>query len=130
MCAEYSKSEETTPPAQLQESQAFMSLGANVERTSPLHCRRPSWDGSLGNSHENTGSLVKLRGGHHEEEAQKEENSSTESTQHEVSVSFLSFVLTSLEGLINVFALWSRGDKRATRVAMVYAGGLLTVPMI
>ncbi|XP_040181419.1 pleckstrin homology-like domain family B member 1 isoform X11 [Rana temporaria] len=83
LCAEYSKSEETTPPAQLQESQAFMSLGANVERTSPLHCRRPSWDGSLGNSHENTGSLVKLRGGHHEEEAQKEENSSTESTQHE-----------------------------------------------
>ncbi|XP_073458606.1 pleckstrin homology-like domain family B member 1 isoform X13 [Aquarana catesbeiana] len=83
LCAEYSKSEETTPPAQLQEPQAFMSVGANVERTSPLHCRRPSWDGSLGNSHENTGSLMKLRGGHNEEEAHKEENSSTESTQHE-----------------------------------------------
>lgn len=129
MCAEYSKSEETTPPAQLQEPQAFMSVGANVERTSPLHCRRPSWDGSLGNSHENTGSLMKLRGGHNEEEAHKEENSSTESTQHEVSV-YLNFVLTSLEGLIHVLALWSRGVKRATTVAMVYAVGLLTVPMI
>ncbi|XP_018408355.1 PREDICTED: pleckstrin homology-like domain family B member 1 [Nanorana parkeri] len=83
LCAEYSKTEETSPPAQLQEPQAFSSIDAKVERTSPLDARRPSWDGSLGSSHENTGSLMKLRGGHNEEEARKEENSSTESTQHE-----------------------------------------------
>nr|DBA16160.1 TPA: hypothetical protein GDO54_003580 [Pyxicephalus adspersus] len=83
LCAEYSKTEETTPSAQLQENQAFSSIGAKVERTSSLDGRRPSWDGSLGSSHENTGSLMKLRGGQNEEEAHKEENSSTESTQHE-----------------------------------------------
>ncbi|KAM5131894.1 pleckstrin homology-like domain family B member 1 [Mantella aurantiaca] len=84
LCAEYSKTEETTPSTQLPENQAFSTVSAIVERTSPLGARRPSWDGSLGSSHENTGSLKKLRGGHNEEESHKEENSSTESTQHEV----------------------------------------------
>ncbi|KAM9299141.1 pleckstrin homology-like domain family B member 1 [Gastrophryne carolinensis] len=81
LCAEYSKTDDTSPSAQPQENQAFPLVGAKSE--SNLSARRPSWEGSLNRRHENTGSLLKLRGGQNEEEAQREENSSTESTQHE-----------------------------------------------
>ncbi|XP_068096931.1 pleckstrin homology-like domain family B member 1 isoform X7 [Hyperolius riggenbachi] len=81
LCAEYNKTDETTTPPSLQD--IFPPVAAKSERTASVDARRPSWEGSLSRSHDNTGVLMKLRAGCNEEDAQKEENSSTESTQHE-----------------------------------------------
>ncbi|XP_063798695.1 pleckstrin homology-like domain family B member 1 isoform X14 [Pseudophryne corroboree] len=83
LCAEYSKSDETTsPPARLEELWAFPSVGTKVENSAFLDTRRLSWDSAKGCSRENSGNQMKVKG-ENEEETQREENSSTESTQHE-----------------------------------------------
>ncbi|CAN2387921.1 Pleckstrin homology-like domain family B member [Pristimantis euphronides] len=83
LCAEYSKSDESSSTARLDELRAFPSLGTKLDDPMPLDMRRPSWDGAKDRSHENSGNQSKSQRELHDEETQKEENSSTESTQHE-----------------------------------------------
>ncbi|XP_072011647.1 pleckstrin homology-like domain family B member 1 isoform X4 [Engystomops pustulosus] len=82
LCAEYSKSDDTSSPARLDELCSFPSLGTKLEDPISLDTRRPSWDGAKDRTHENSNNQNKAQR-EHEEETQKEENSSTESTQHE-----------------------------------------------
>ncbi|KAM3922229.1 pleckstrin homology-like domain family B member 1 isoform 4-T4 [Leptodactylus fuscus] len=83
LCAEYSKTDESSSPVRLDELRAFPSMGAKLDEPISLETRRPSWDGAKDRSHENSGNQNKAQRELHDEETQKEENSSTESTQHE-----------------------------------------------
>ncbi|NP_001089596.1 pleckstrin homology-like domain, family B, member 1 S homeolog [Xenopus laevis] len=83
LCAEYSKTDDTTLPVRLEEIRGFPSLGGTEENTASLCTRRPSWENTRSTNLESTGNRVKARGEQNEEEIQREENSSTESTQHE-----------------------------------------------
>ncbi|XP_018097477.1 pleckstrin homology-like domain, family B, member 1 S homeolog isoform X9 [Xenopus laevis] len=83
LCAEYSKTDDTTLPVRLEEIRGFPSLGGTEENTASLYTRRPSWENTRSTNLESTGNRVKARGEQNEEEIQREENSSTESTQHE-----------------------------------------------
>uniref|UniRef100_A0A8C5PD64 Pleckstrin homology-like domain family B member 1 n=1 Tax=Leptobrachium leishanense TaxID=445787 RepID=A0A8C5PD64_9ANUR len=80
LCAEYSKTDESTASPRLDELRAFPSLGGTEQLTVSLGSRRPSWENSRSPALENR---MRTRGEQTEEETQKEENSSTESTQHE-----------------------------------------------
>ncbi|KAG9482612.1 hypothetical protein GDO78_011335 [Eleutherodactylus coqui] len=82
LCAEYSKSDESSSPARLDELRAFPSLGTKLDDPMSFDTRRPSWDSAKDRSHEISANQNKSRD-LHDEETQKEENSSTESTQHE-----------------------------------------------
>ncbi|XP_066462236.1 pleckstrin homology-like domain family B member 1 isoform X3 [Eleutherodactylus coqui] len=82
LCAEYSKSDESSSPARLDELRAFPSLGTKLDDPMSFDMRRPSWDSAKDRSHEISANQNKSRD-LHDEETQKEENSSTESTQHE-----------------------------------------------
>ncbi|KAE8592387.1 hypothetical protein XENTR_v10018746 [Xenopus tropicalis] len=83
LCAEYSKTDDTAPPARLDEIRSFPTLGGTEETTASLFTRRPSWESTRSTNLEGTGNRVRAQGEHNEEETQREENSSTESTQHE-----------------------------------------------
>ncbi|XP_069805054.1 pleckstrin homology-like domain family B member 1 isoform X14 [Dendropsophus ebraccatus] len=84
LCAEYSKTDESSsPPARLEELRAFPSPGTKLDDPLSLDTRRPSWDSAKDRSQENSGNQNKAQRELHDEETQKEENSSTESTQHE-----------------------------------------------
>ncbi|KAM8927318.1 pleckstrin homology-like domain family B member 1 isoform 2-T2 [Pelodytes ibericus] len=83
LCAEYSKTDETVTPPRLDELSAFPSLGSTEKPMPSLSTRRPSWESSRSPVRENTGNRMRARGEQTEEETQREENSSTESTQHE-----------------------------------------------
>ncbi|XP_044138306.1 pleckstrin homology-like domain family B member 1 isoform X14 [Bufo gargarizans] len=83
LCAEYSKTDDSSSAARLDELRAFPSLGSKLDDPLSFDTRRPSWDGTKDRSHENRGNQNKAQRDLQEEEAQKEENSSTESTQHE-----------------------------------------------
>ncbi|XP_073422605.1 pleckstrin homology-like domain family B member 1 isoform X8 [Dendrobates tinctorius] len=83
LCAEYSKTDESTSPARLDELRAFPSLSTKPDSPISLGTRRPSWDSAKDRSLENSGNQSKAQRELHDEETQKEENSSTESTQHE-----------------------------------------------
>ncbi|XP_075047380.1 pleckstrin homology-like domain family B member 1 isoform X9 [Mixophyes fleayi] len=83
LCAEYSKTDENTSPARLEELWAFPSVGNKVEEAMFLDTRRLSWEGTKGRNLENSKNQIKVKGEHNDEETQREENSSTESTQHE-----------------------------------------------
>ncbi|XP_056400014.1 pleckstrin homology-like domain family B member 1 isoform X17 [Hyla sarda] len=83
LCAEYSKTDESSSPIRLEELRAFPSIGTKQEDPVPLDTRRSSWDSAKYRSQENSGNQNKAQQELHEEETQKEENSSTESTQHE-----------------------------------------------
>ncbi|XP_075696159.1 pleckstrin homology-like domain family B member 1 isoform X13 [Rhinoderma darwinii] len=83
LCAEYSKTDDSTSPARLDELRAFPSLGTKLDDPISVGMRRPSWDSAKDRNHENSGNQKKAPREFHDEETQKEENSSTESTQHE-----------------------------------------------
>ncbi|KAM4015936.1 pleckstrin homology-like domain family B member 1 isoform 11-T11 [Anomaloglossus baeobatrachus] len=83
LCAEYSKTDECTSPARLDELRAFPSLGTKLDSPISLGTRRPSWDSAKDRSLETSSNQNKAQRELHDEETQKEENSSTESTQHE-----------------------------------------------
>ncbi|KAG8434586.1 hypothetical protein GDO86_012817 [Hymenochirus boettgeri] len=83
LCAEYSKTDEPTAPSRLDEVSSFPSLSGTEENTISLCNRRPSWESTRSATLENTRNRMKTRGEQNEEETQREENSSTESTQHE-----------------------------------------------
>ncbi|XP_069597141.1 pleckstrin homology-like domain family B member 1 isoform X14 [Ranitomeya imitator] len=83
LCAEYSKTDECTSPARLEELRAFPSLGTKPDSPMSLGTRRPSWDSAKDRSLENSANQSKAQRELHDEDTQKEENSSTESTQHE-----------------------------------------------
>ncbi|XP_040280689.1 pleckstrin homology-like domain family B member 1 isoform X12 [Bufo bufo] len=83
LCAEYSKTDDSSSSARLDELRAFPSLGSKLDDPLSFDTRRPSWDGTKDRRHENSGNQNKAQQELQEEETQKEENSSTESTQHE-----------------------------------------------
>ncbi|XP_053307425.1 pleckstrin homology-like domain family B member 1 isoform X16 [Spea bombifrons] len=83
LCAEYSKTDETGSSPHLDELRAFPSLGGAEESSASLRTRRPSWESSRTPVLENAGNRMRARGEQNDEEMQREENSSTESTQHE-----------------------------------------------
>ncbi|XP_077106732.1 pleckstrin homology-like domain family B member 1 isoform X14 [Ranitomeya variabilis] len=83
LCAEYSKTDECTSPARLEELRAFPSLGTKPDSPISLGTRRPTWDSAKDRSLENSANQSKAQQELHDEDTQKEENSSTESTQHE-----------------------------------------------
>ncbi|XP_073512694.1 pleckstrin homology-like domain family B member 1 isoform X10 [Phyllobates terribilis] len=83
LCAEYSKTDECTSPTRLDELRAFPSLGTKLDSPISVGTRRPSWDSAKDRGLESSGNQSKAQRELHDEETQKEENSSTESTQHE-----------------------------------------------
>ncbi|OCT72438.1 hypothetical protein XELAEV_18035411mg [Xenopus laevis] len=83
LCAEYSKTDDTAPQVRLDDIRSFPSLGGTEENAASLCTRRPSWENTRSTTLENTGKRARARGEQNEEENQREENSSTESTQHE-----------------------------------------------
>ncbi|XP_053547305.1 pleckstrin homology-like domain family B member 1 isoform X21 [Bombina bombina] len=84
LCAEYSKTDDTSPAPRLEETRSFPSVGGSDVRSTNLLTRRPSWESTRIPTLETAGSRMRSRGEQNEEESQREENSSTESTQHEV----------------------------------------------
>ncbi|KAM4702626.1 pleckstrin homology-like domain family B member 1 [Rhinophrynus dorsalis] len=83
LCAEYSKTDETGSPTRLEEIRSFPSMGGSENISATLSARRPSWESSKSPTLESAGNRMRARGEQTEEETQREENSSTESTQHE-----------------------------------------------
>ncbi|XP_075460300.1 pleckstrin homology-like domain family B member 1 isoform X13 [Ascaphus truei] len=83
LCAEYSKTDETASPPRLEEQRGFPSLGGSDGGPVTLSTRRPSWGSARSPTLESAGGRMRARGEQSEEETQREENSSTESTQHE-----------------------------------------------
>ncbi|XP_053547306.1 pleckstrin homology-like domain family B member 1 isoform X22 [Bombina bombina] len=83
LCAEYSKTDDTSPAPRLEETRSFPSVGGSDVRSTNLLTRRPSWESTRIPTLETAGSRMRSRGEQNEEESQREENSSTESTQHE-----------------------------------------------
>ncbi|KAM4651420.1 pleckstrin homology-like domain family B member 1 isoform 4-T4 [Discoglossus pictus] len=110
LCAEYSKTDDISSSPRLEETRGFPSIGGTDGRSTVLTTRRPSWESARSPTLESAGNRMRSRGEQTEEETQREENSSTESTQHEQEDT------APLRGGGEVFALEDQRRQTLSRV--------------